>query len=355
MRRIGTCLNRIGCGLLCLCLLVSMPACTARSGAGLTRFEQTHVGLFDTAYTFVAYMPDKVSFDRIDAALYEQLLRYHQLFDIYNTYDGLTNLCTLNGSGGAPVTLDPDVIELLQFGLSVYDQTHGAVDITCGALSTLWNTYREVVNAPENCVMALPSATEIGQALAKVDITALSLSGDTAQLTRPGMTLDVGAIAKGYAARRALTFLRENGVTSAMLNLGGTVCTIGVKADSGEPWSVGVTDPTQPDTFGLVLQLHDKSVATSGDYERYFEINGVRYCHILDTATGSPARTVRAVTVIADDAALADALSTALFVLPVSEGKTLVEETPNVEALWVTPDGETQYSSGCKAYIRSEP
>ena len=346
MRKSGICLNRIGCLLGCLCLLLALPACTASDGTALSRFEQTRVGLFDTAYTFVAYQPDQEAFDRLDAALYDELSRYHQLFDIYNTYEGIANLCTLNAAGGEPVTLDPDVIELLALGLSTYDQTHGAVDVTCGALSTLWKTYRDAPAA------ALPTPAEIEAALAQTDHTALRLSGDTAQLTLPGMTVDVGAIAKGYAARKALAFLRENGVTSAMLNLGGTVCALGVKADTGEPWSVGVTNPDDPGSYGLVLQVQDKSVATSGDYERYFDVDGTRYCHILDTATGYPARTVRAVTVIAGDAALADALSTALFVLPISEGQALVEAMEDVEALWMLPDGSVQYSSGCEPYIR---
>ena len=352
MRTIATGLNRIGCLLLCLYLLVALSSCAAADSAALTRFEQTHVGLFDTAYTFVAYLPDQDAFDRLDAALYDELARYHQLFDIYNTYDGMTNLSTLNASGGEPVALDPDVKELLAFGLSVYDQTSGAVDITCGALSTLWKTYRDAANREREPVAALPTSAEIEAALAKTDITALTLSGDTAQITRAGTTLDVGAIAKGFAARKAVAFLQNSGVTAAMLNLGGTVCTLGVKPDTGEPWSVGVTDPNDSGTYGLVLCASDRSVATSGDYERYYEVDGTRYCHILDTAIGYPAHTVRAVTVIAEDAALADALSTALFVRPIAEGRALIEKTSNAEALWITADGETLYSSGCKRYVR---
>lgn len=352
MRKIGICLNRIGLLLLCLCTVISLSSCTAPDGA-LTRFEQTHVGLFDTAYTFIAYLPDRASFDRLDAALYDKLERYHQLFDVYHAYNGLTNLYTINAAGGEAKEADPAITELLSLGLRVYDQTHGAVDITCGALCALWKTYRDAATRLEDPVAAIPDGSEIADALARKDIAALTLAGDRVRLTAPGMTLDVGAIAKGYAARQAMAFLQENGVTSAMLNLGGTVCTLGTKADTDEPWGVGVTDPDHSDTYRLVLNLRGECAATSGDYERYYEVDGVRYCHILNTQTGYPADTVRAVTVISRDAAQADALSTALFVLPVDEGRRLIEDTPNTEALWIKPDGTVLFSSGCEAYIRS--
>lgn len=346
--------NRISALLLCWCLLLPLSACLPGGGEALTRYEQTHTGLFDTAYTFVAYLPDKAAFDRLDAALYEELLHYHQLFDVYHTYDGLAGLSAVNAANGAPVTADPAVIDLLRFGIEVYDQTHGAVDVTCGALCALWKSCRDAANRTEHPTAALPTPAEIEQALAQTDVTALTFLPDRrVQMTRSGMKLDVGAIAKGWAAQKALAFLRENGVTSAMLNLGGTVCTLGAKADTGEPWGVGVADPDNSGGYRLVLNLRDRCASTSGDYERYYEVDGVRYCHILDTKTGYPANTVRAVTVIASDAAMADALSTALFVLPVDEGEALIENTPNAEALWIQPNGAVLYSSGCKDLIRS--
>ena len=346
-------LNRIGIGLLALCLLVVASSCAPSGDAVFTRFEQTHVGLFDTAYTFVAYMPDQAAFDRLDAALYDELNHYHELFDVYHTYEGVTNLCTVNAAGGDPVEVDPDVTALLQFGLDMNAQTQGALNIACGKLSALWTGYREAANRTENPVAALPSEEEIQAALAQMDIGALQVDGQQVSLTKPDVALDVGAIAKGYAARKAVALLRENGVTSAMLNMGGTVCTIGVKADASEPWSVGVADPDRDGAYLMALNVTDRSVATSGDYERYFEVDGVRYCHILDPETGYPANTVRSVTVIAEDAALADAMSTALFVLPIEEGKALIEDTPNAEALWVKPDGSTTASSGWDATVRT--
>ena len=179
-----------------------------------------------------------------------------------------------------------------------------------------------------------------------VDYTQIKVEGNTVTLPE-GMMIDLGGIAKGYIADELAAFLREQGVTSADLNLGGNVITIGRKPD-GTAWRIGVQNPHgSRDESILILNLVDATVVTSGNYERYFELDGVRYHHILDPETGYPVSNgLASVSIITQSSMYADALSTACYVLGLEEGMALIEELEDVEAIFITEDLEIHYSSG---------
>ncbi len=258
-------------------------------------------------------------------------------------------------AGTAPAVLTDDQSRVLEAALSVAALSDGALDPTIGPLSTLWGigTGREAI--PDEA--ALDAAREL------VDWRALELvpadpdTGDpaTARLPKAGMALDLGAVAKGYVSGEAIRMLRADGIHGALLSLGGNVATFGTKPD-GSRFRIGLRDPDGEDTDYLaILDAPGEAwyIVVSGDYERYFVRDGVRYHHLLSPDTGFPARTgLRAVAVVAGDGALADALSTALFVLGLDRGLALWREAGGFEAVFVTDDRRLVATSGLRPSFR---
>ena len=193
---------------------------------------------------------------------------------------------------------------------------------------------------------------KLEEAAKHTDITKLVIDEEsgTVTLADPLMKLDVGAIAKGYATECAARSLEEKGITGYVLNVGGNVRTIGTKPD-GEPWTVGLENPDGQD-FLEYLALDGQSLVTSGSYQRYYYVDGKAYHHIIDPATLMPAEGYVSVSVICENSGLGDALSTALFCMPLEEGMTLVESLDGVEALWLTVDGVKTVSTGWNKYVK---
>ena len=243
-------------------------------------------------------------------------------------------------SGVAPVTVGADVFAVTQAALRVAEQTGGAFNPAVGPLVALWGIATEGAR--------VPSAAEIAEARALCDWRDIELD-ETARsifLKKRGMRLDLGGIAKGYAADELSAILRARGVRRAVISLGGNVYLFGRKR--GSRWRVGIRNPLQPDgEAALALELSEASVVTSGVYERFFEQDGVRYHHILDTATGAPARTgLLSVTVVCNSSLLADALATALFVLGMERGFALLVALPEAQAVFIAEDGTVMASAG---------
>ena len=234
-----------------------------------------------------------------------------------NRLDGLlsrtdpdSQLSRLNAHAGdgTAVEVDPDVAELLSFAQTVSQLLPGDFDVTIAPVMDAWGFTTEERH--------VPSAEALADALALVDSTQLEVDADnsTARLLQAGMEVDLGAVAKGFAAREAEAAIRAAGGTQGTLDLGGNVTVIGTRPD-GSPWRVAVKDPQNTDSYLCILELEDVTLSTSGGYERYFEEDGVRYHHIIDPETGYPADSgLLSVTVVTSNHVLADALSTALFV-----------------------------------------
>lgn len=255
-------------------------------------------------------------------------------------YDTTELLAVNRAAGETPTSVSADTYEVLQEALYFSRLTDGAFDVTIWPLVALWGIGTDGA--------ALPDQAEIDTARALVDYSALELLPDRrVHLPTPGMGVDVGAIAKGYAADEAARILTEAGVEHALLDFGGNILLIGNKPD-GSAWRIGVQRPDgERSSFIGVLTLSDRSVVTSGPYERFFEQDGVRYHHILDSATGYPAENgLSQVTIIAGRSIVADALSTACYVLGLEEGRALIESQPGVEAIFVTEDRLVHLTEG---------
>lgn len=249
-------------------------------------------------------------------------------------------------AGLASVPVSEETFEVVRKGLEYGKLTGGAFDVTVGPLVSLWG-----IGTPEARV---PSAEEIRAALDLVDYREVVLDPDvwSVYLRRKGMALDLGGIAKGYAADRAAAYLLEHGVHRAILDFGGNIYTLGTPRDRAV-WRIGIQDPhgTRGTPMGIV-EVGSTSVVTSGAYERYFESGGVRYHHILDTTTGYPARGVLSTTVVCRSSTDADALSTSLFVLGPERGLELARSLPGVEAMVITEDGKVHATQGLAAILR---
>ena len=339
--------RRMTAVLLTVFLLFGTAACGAR---GPTLYQTTFLDVFDTATTVKLYADSEEQFRQYADAVREQLLSYHRLYDIYRSYDGLVNLKTVNEQAGQrEVAVDDRILELLTYGKTLYTQTDGRVNIACGRLLGLWHACREQAAAGQS--VTLPDGEALREAMAHADPEQVILDRErgTVRFADPQLQLDVGAIAKGYAVEQVCRFLREQGLSGAV-NAGGNVRVIGTKPD-GSLWKIGIEDPTQPEQYAGVAEVSDGAVVTSGDYQRYFEQDGVRYAHIIDPQIGYPPRYMRSVTVVTSDSAWADGLSTGLFLMTVEEGLAFVEQRQGVEALWILEDGSQVRSSGmpCQA------
>lgn len=243
--------------------------------------------------------------------------------------------------------MDGEIIRLL-LDCREYDELTGhTVNVAMGSVLALWHEAR-TAGLDDPAHAALPDEEALKNAAAHTDWAAVEIDEEagTVYLADPALRLDVGAVAKGWAAQRAA----EATPTGFLISVGGNVCATGPKDDSGTPWVVGITDPDGGSDYLHTLYNRDSAIVTSGDYQRYYVVDGETYHHIIDPQTLYPARRYRSVTVICGDSGLADALSTALFILPREEGEALAQNC-GAEAMWVDAEGSRFYTQGFQAYI----
>lgn len=252
---------------------------------------------------------------------------------------------------GTPVAVRAETREVLRAAEQVSTWTDGGFDVTFGPLAEIWKFDHDKDDR-------VPTADEIAARIPRVDHRAIVIDDGpgTVRLTRPGIRVHLGGIGKGYAVDRAVAILRAAGLRDFMVQAGGDLYVAGTAGET--PWRLGIQDPrgAADDPFATV-ELSDATFSTSGDYERFFERDGVRYHHILDPKTGRPARGCRSVTIVARQAQWADGLSTGVFILGPERGMALVERLPDVEAVIVTADNRVLISSGLagRVAMRRQP
>ena len=333
-----------------LLLILSVLLCgCAGAGEEQKQYTATFLTVFDTVTTIVGRDVSEESFTEKTQAVHDVLLHYHQLFDIYNEYEGLNNLKTINDHPGEPVEVEQAVIDLLLDCKAYYELTNGRVNAAMGSVLYLWHEARED-GLNDFAGAYLPDADALTEAAQHTgwDNVVIDDEANTVTLTDPALRLDVGAIAKGWSVQRAA----ETAPEGLLISVGGNVCATGPKDASGTPWVVGVQDPDGGENYLHTLYLTRGSMVTSGDYQRAYMVDGELYHHIIDPDTLYPGKLWRAVTVVCPDSGLADALSTALFLLPVEEGQKLLTQCESY-AMWVDADGEIFYSTGFEDLIRT--
>lgn len=341
-------MKRVFCAVLLACLLLS--GCAGQGREVQKQYNATFLTLFDTVTTIVGRADSEEAFRKKAQTVHDELLEYHQLFDIYNNYDGLSNLKTVNdNAGAAPVQVDSRIIELLKDCKDFYEATDGRVNVAMGSVLYLWHIARnDGINDPVNAYLPDQTALEAAAEHMSLDAVIIDEENSTVFITDPQVRLDVGAVAKGWAAQR----VSQTAPAGLLISVGGNVCATGPKDETGTPWVVGVQDPDNGEKYLHTLYVTGGSVVTSGDYQRAYRVDGKVFHHIIDPDTLYPSDYWRSVTIVCADSGLADALSTALFLLPQAEGQAVLDKF-SAEAMWVDAEGEIFYSPGFEALIRT--
>ena len=345
--------------LTCLCavlgLLVVLTGCpnSAHKDNSKEPKGMVYYTFFDTVSFIYSYAEDsQEAFDANCEEASDILLEYHRLFDIYYGHTGVNNLKTVNDNAGKdPVKVDQKLIDFLLYAKELYTLTNGEMNVMMGAVLSLWHDCREAAStSPANA--SIPTKEALEQAALHTDISLLEIdaANGTVRITDPKARIDVGALGKGYATEMAAKHLQDKGVSGYVLNIGGNIRIIGHKPD-GSGWGTGIKDPASPDQYALKITIADTSCVTSGDYERYFVVDGVKYHHVIDKDTLMPSKYFSSVTILTENSALADALSTALFTMSYEDGLALVNKIGGVEVLWITPDGTQYRTPGIEALI----
>lgn len=339
-------MKRILCALLVCILLTGCSQNALQTEEKI--YEATFLGLFDTVTVIKGAAESKEAFSELAGQLQRELLQYHQLFDIYSNYDGVTNLKTVNNRAGeTPVVVDRRIIDLLLDCKRYYDLTGGKVNVAMGSVLELWHEERNNgLNDPENAKLPNTESLKEASAHANFDDVIIDEEASTVFFSDPGIRLDVGAVAKGWSVQR----VAENAPAGLLISVGGNVCATGPKIGN-TPWVIGVQNPDGGD-YLHTLYVSSGSVVTSGDYQRCYAVDGKLYHHIIDPESLYPGTFWRSVTIVCDDSGLSDALSTALFLLPKEEGQMLLDAC-GAKAMWVDADGNQHYSPGFDALIRT--
>lgn len=254
-----------------------------------------------------------------------------------STYKPDSEISALNARAAErPFAASTELFSLIERSLELSAATEGAFDITYESVGYLYD-----FRARKH-----PDAAEVSAALPAIDYRHVLLDREarTVRFARPGVRINLGGIAKGYAVEHGAAMLRAAGVRHAVVNAGGDTRVLGDRR--GQPWLIGIRHPRLDGAVVTRLPIVDEAISTSGDYERYFEEDGRRYHHILNPSTGLPVEGVLSVTIVGPDATVTDGLSTSVFVLGAEEGLELIERFPGYEAVVVSSDGDLRYSSG---------
>lgn len=333
-----------------LCLLLSlmllMSGC-AYADEEYQKYTHRFFGTFDTIITLTAYTTDEESFQKYATLTESEMLRYHMIFDQYNPYQGVNNLYAVNQSAASqPVSAEPELIDLL-LKVREWQKLYGSeANPAMGSVLRLWHDARTIGGY-------VPELTDLTAASGHMDYSKVIIDEVTGTISFEDaeLSLDLGAVAKGYAAQLVADLLEKEGLTSFILNAGGNVVCGPAPLDGRTEWSVAIED-TDGFSTKLIIGTVNTSIVTSGDYQRYYEVDGKRYHHLIDPDTLYPAAHMRAVTIVHPDSGLADFLSTTAFLLPFEESVALISSIAEAEALWTLNDGSEHCTEGFEKLVR---
>ena len=320
-------------------LLVLLTAAFALPGsADMNKYSTVFMDTFDTVISLIGYAENQETFNARANETHAMYLHLHKMFDTYNSYadEGIVSVYDVNlKAASEPVQVDPILFGLLTFCKSHYELVKGQTNVAMGSVLSIWHEYREAgLDDPDNA--KLPPMEDLQAAAQHMDINNLILDAEnqTVYFADPEMKLDVGAVAKGYATELVAQMLLASDMPSFIISAGG---------------NVRMGNPPADET----LYLTGCSVVTSGDYQRYYVVDGQRYHHLIDPDTLMPDTDFRSVSIITEDSGYADLLSTAAFLMPYEESRAFIDSLDGVEAIWLFPDGSKKMTFGAMNVAKS--
>ncbi|OEF98651.1 FAD:protein FMN transferase [Desulfuribacillus alkaliarsenatis] len=326
------------------------------------RFRGSFFDTFDTVVHIVGFTETEEEFQKYMERIEERFIELHQYFDKYNTYEGVNNIKTINDNAGTePVEVASEIIDLILLSKEWYKEGEKKLNIAMGSVLEIWSDYRkEGMHNPRNA--ELPPMELLLEAAEHMDINDVIVDAEnsTVFLADEKLRLNVGAVAKGYAAELVAQEMKKLGFKSFIINAGGDVRAVGEPLDSiNKYWAVGIQDPDKISILAAenildTIYLNDLSIVTSGDYERYFIVDGQIYHHLINPDTLMPTHHYRGVTIVTEDAGVADYLSTVAFLLPFEESKQFIENYEGAEALWILADNSIEFTMGMGSMLKSQ-
>jgi thiamine biosynthesis lipoprotein len=320
-------------------------ACAAPPPAPAHAVERSRLSM-GSMLTLTAWTPSTPADEAQAVSAFDQVFaEFDRLENEMSVWKPASDIVRLNAAAGEhPVPVSPDVRAILRIANTISEASGGKFDVTFGALSDLWKFDHDQDNR-------IPDTNEVRRRLPLINFRAIALDepAGTAYLKQKGMRVHLGGIGKGYAVDRGIEILRGRGFRNFMIQAGGDLYVAGMRGD--RPWRLGIQDPRGPANHSFAtLDLSDATFSTSGDYERFFMKDGRRYHHILDPATGEPARACRSVTLVSDKAVVADALAKGVFILGPEKGMALAERM-HVEAVIISATNEVFVTPGLKGKL----
>lgn len=325
------------------------------------KYSSNFLDTFDTVTQIVGYTETEDEFNTYSQKIHERMLELHKLYDKYNDYEGINNIKTINDNAGVkPVKVSKDIIDLVLFSKKEYEEVGTKTNIAMGSVLKIWHDYRAAAESdPSNA--KLPPMEDLIKASEHTDIdkVIVDVENSTIYLNDPLMSLDVGAVAKGYATEVVVQEIIKEGFISGIISAGGNIRAFGKPLDGiRDRWGVGIQNPdsvlgNSEESVLETVFLTDASVVTSGDYQRFYVVGDKVVHHLIDPETLMPGDYFRAVSVITENSGMADFLSTTVFLMPYEEGKALVESLDGVEAMWIMKDGTIQATEGMKSIMKS--
>ena len=314
------------------------------------KYSVVYWDVFDTVVTITGYASSQAQFDQAAEAAHAELVRLDALFDCYEEHPGVNGVWALNHAQGQPLKVDGELIDLIDFCAQYYETARRRVNIALGRVLAVWSRYRQEG-------VALPGMDELSEAARDADPGLIEIDREAGAVRLAGdFALDLGAVGKGYAVERAAQLL-DTLMPSYLIDAGGNIRAGTAPLDGRSGWSVGLLDPVSARSGGQdilsVVEVAGLCVVTSGGYQRYYTVDGVDYHHIIDPDTLMPGGDFLQVSVVARDSALADYLSTALFLMDYESGLELVDSLNEVGAIWVTEDGQMRASAFAAAQMKN--
>lgn len=339
-----------------LALAVALPA-----GASMNKYSTVFTDTFDTVISFIGFAKSEAAFNEQAATVHATYQYLHKLFDTYNSYEdeGIISIYTLNQRAAREsVAVDPLLFSLLSFCKSNSGLCAGQVNVAMGSVLSIWHDYREAgLDNPEQASLPPMDALLAASEHANLDDLILDPDAMTVRFADPDLKLDVGAVAKGYATELIAQMLLAGDMPSFIISAGGNVRAGHAPLDGRAKWGIGIQNP-DGSAFSAAdivetLFLTDLSVVTSGDYQRFYVVDGQSYSHLIDPDTLMPGTFYRSVSIITQDSGLADMLSTASFLMPYDQSRAFIDSLDGVEAIWLFADGSVEMTDGAKQWAKS--